>query len=65
MCPFAMPSEGISIKECNRAKGTRQLHAQMDLAHMRTDSGSGGQGLLRAPLNLAAVDPVGIPFLDM
>ena len=62
---LALPSEGIGSKEHNRAKGTRQLHDQMGAVHMRTDSGTGGQGSLRVPLNPAVIDPVGFPYVDM
>ena len=51
MCPLAIPSEGIGIKECNGAKGTQEHQAQMGRVHMRTDSSMGGQGFLRATLN--------------
>ena len=59
-----MPSEGIGIKGCNGTMGTQQFHAQMGMAHMRTDSGMGGLGSPRAPLHLAAIDLVGIPYAD-
>ena len=31
---------------------------------MGTDSSMGGKGSLRAPLNLAVIGPVGIPYID-
>ena len=65
MCLLAMPFEGFSIKECNGAEGTLQLHAQMGMAHMRTDCIAGGQGPLRASLTLGVVDLVGISYLEM
>ena len=65
MCQLVIPSEGISVKEHGGAEETYQLCAQMGMAHMRMDGGIGGWGSLRAPLNLAVIDPVNIPYIDM
>ena len=65
MCPLPMPFEGISIDKHNGAEGTWQLHAHMGVAHMSTDGDMGEQGSLRAPLNLAAIDLVGVPYTNM
>ena len=60
-----MPFEGISVKESNGAKGTWQLCDQMGAVHMSTDGGVGRQGSLRVSLDLAVIDQVGIPYIDM
>ena len=65
MCPLAMPFEGIGIKESNVVEGTWQLHGQMGMVHMRTDGGMGRQVSLSVPLNLAAIDLVGVPYVHM
>ena len=63
MCLLAMPSEGI--EEHKRAKGIQQLCSQMGIVHMRTDSGKGGGGSLRAPLDPAALDQVCVPYNEL
>ena len=65
MHPLAMQFEGTGIKENNRAERTQQFHVQKDMMHMGTDGGMGGQGSLRAPLYPAALDPLGVTYVDM
>ena len=62
MCPLAMPFEGIGVKEGIGGEGTQPPYAQIGMTHMSTDGGMGGQGSLRAPLNLAADRPGGHPL---
>ena len=59
-----MPFEGTDVKKYNGAKGTWHIHAQMDMVHMSTDGSVGRWGSLRAPLDLAAIDPVSISYID-
>ena len=60
-----VPPEGIQVEKRPWTKRTGQLHTQVGPAHIGANGHMRGGRFFMAPLNLAIIDPLGVPHINM
>ena len=62
---FFVPPEGLWVEESLQTGRAAKCHAQVVPVHMATDGHLGGGRSFVAPLNLAMINPLGSPHINM